>query len=33
MTFSGSNAGWDYTTDFNYSKNTNDNRNTGGISQ
>jgi iron complex outermembrane receptor protein len=30
LTFSGSNAGWDYATDFNYSKNTNDNRNTGG---
>ncbi|MGD0491842.1 MAG: TonB-dependent receptor [Steroidobacteraceae bacterium] len=30
VTFSGSNAGWDYSTDFNYSKNTNDNRNTGG---
>lgn len=31
LTFSGSNAGWDYSTDFNYGKNTNDNRNTGGI--
>jgi iron complex outermembrane receptor protein len=30
LTFSGSNGGWDYSTDFNYSKNTNDNRNTGG---
>jgi iron complex outermembrane receptor protein len=30
VTFSGSNAGWDYSTDFNYSKNTNDDRNTGG---
>ena len=30
LTFSGSNAGWDYATDFNYSKNHNDNRNTGG---
>lgn len=30
VTFSGSNAGFDYSTDFNYSKNTNDNRNTGG---
>jgi iron complex outermembrane recepter protein len=30
LTFSGSNAGWDYTTDLNYSKNTNDNRNVGG---
>jgi iron complex outermembrane recepter protein len=31
LTFSGSNAGWDYTADFNYSKNSNDNRWTGGI--
>ena len=31
MTFSGSNAGWDYAADFNYSRNTNDNRWTGGI--
>jgi iron complex outermembrane recepter protein len=31
VTFSGSNAGWDYATDLNYSKNTNDNRWTGGI--
>jgi iron complex outermembrane receptor protein len=31
LTFSGSNGGWDYSTDFNYSKNTNDNRWTGGI--
>jgi iron complex outermembrane receptor protein len=30
VTFSGSNGGWDYTADFNYSKNTNDNRNIGG---
>ncbi len=30
LTFSGSNAGWDYSADLNYSKNTNDNRNTGG---
>ncbi len=30
LTFSGSNAGWDYAADLNYSKNTNDNRNTGG---
>jgi iron complex outermembrane receptor protein len=30
LTFSGSNAGWDYATELNYSKNTNDNRNTGG---
>jgi iron complex outermembrane recepter protein len=30
VTFSGSNFGWDYSTDFNWSKNTNDNRNTGG---
>jgi iron complex outermembrane recepter protein len=30
VTFSGSNAGWDYSTDFNYSKNTNDGRNTAG---
>jgi iron complex outermembrane recepter protein len=27
LTFSGSNAGWDYSTDLNYSKNNNDNRN------
>lgn len=27
LTFSGSNAGWDYTTDINVSRNTNDNRN------
>jgi iron complex outermembrane receptor protein len=31
VTFSGSNAGWDYSTDFNYSQNKNDNRWTGGI--
>jgi iron complex outermembrane receptor protein len=31
VTFSGSNAGWDYSAGFNYSKNTNDNRVTGGI--
>jgi len=31
LTFSGSNAGWDYTTELNYSKNTVDNRWTGGI--
>jgi iron complex outermembrane receptor protein len=31
LTFSGSNGGWDYATDLNYSKNTNDNRWTGGI--
>jgi iron complex outermembrane recepter protein len=31
LTFSGSNAGWDYSTDLNYSKNSNDNRWTGGI--
>jgi iron complex outermembrane receptor protein len=31
LTFSGSNAGWDYTTELNYSKNTDDNRDTGGI--
>jgi iron complex outermembrane recepter protein len=31
LTFSGSNAGWDYSTDLNYSKNHNDNRWTGGI--
>jgi iron complex outermembrane receptor protein len=31
LTFSGSNAGWDYATDLNYSKNINDNRWTGGI--
>jgi iron complex outermembrane recepter protein len=30
LTFSGSNAGWDYTAVLNWSKNTNDNRNTGG---
>ena len=30
LTFSGTNAGWDYTTAINYSKNTNDDRNTGG---
>jgi iron complex outermembrane recepter protein len=30
VTFSGSNSGWDYSTDLNYSKNTNDDRNTGG---
>ena len=30
VTFSGSNAGWDYSADFNYSKNHNDNRNVGG---
>jgi iron complex outermembrane receptor protein len=30
-TFSGSNGGWDYSTDVNFSKNTNDNRNTGGV--
>ena len=30
LTFSGTNAGWDYTTALNYSKNTNDDRNTGG---
>jgi iron complex outermembrane receptor protein len=30
VTFSGSNGGWDYSADFNYSKNTNDDRNTGG---
>jgi iron complex outermembrane receptor protein len=30
LTFSGSNAGWDYSADLNYSKNSNDNRNTGG---
>jgi len=30
VTFSGSNGGWDYAADVNYSKNTNDNRNTGG---
>ena len=30
LTFSGSNAGWDYSADLNLSKNTNDNRNTGG---
>jgi iron complex outermembrane receptor protein len=31
LTFSGTNAGWDYATDLNYSKNSNDNRWTGGI--
>jgi iron complex outermembrane recepter protein len=31
LTFSGSNAGWDYAADLNYSKNHNDNRWTGGI--
>jgi iron complex outermembrane recepter protein len=31
VTFSGTNAGWDYSTDLNYSKNANDNRWTGGI--
>ena len=31
VTFSGSNAGWDYATDFNYSKNHNDNSWNGGI--
>ncbi len=31
LTFSGSNAGWDYTAGVNYSKNTDDNRDTGGI--
>jgi iron complex outermembrane recepter protein len=30
VTFSGSNGGWEYSADVNYSKNTNDNRNTGG---
>jgi iron complex outermembrane recepter protein len=30
ITFSGSNLGWDYAVSGNYSKNTNDNRNTGG---
>ena len=30
VTFSGSNAGWDYAADVNYSKNTNDDRNVGG---
>ena len=30
LTFSGSNGGWDYAADLDYSKNTNDNRNTGG---
>ena len=30
VTFSGSNAGWDYSADVNYSKNTNDDRNVGG---
>jgi iron complex outermembrane recepter protein len=31
VTFSGSNAGWDYATDLSYSKNEDDNRWTGGI--
>jgi iron complex outermembrane receptor protein len=31
LTFSGTNAGWDYAADVNYSKNSNDNRWTGGI--
>jgi hypothetical protein len=31
LTFSGSNAGWDYSADLNYSKNHNNNRWTGGI--
>jgi len=31
LTFSGSNGGWDYNTDINYSKNNNDNRNVSGI--
>ena len=31
LTFSGSNAGWDYTAGLDYSKNTDDNRDTGGI--
>jgi iron complex outermembrane receptor protein len=30
LTFSGTNAGWDYSTQLNWSKNTNDNRNVGG---
>jgi len=30
LTFSGSNANWDYAADLNYSKNTNDNRTVGG---
>ncbi len=30
LTFSGTNSGWDYTTELNYSQNKNDNRNTGG---
>ncbi len=30
LTFSGTNGGWDYATQLNWSKNTNDNRNTGG---
>jgi iron complex outermembrane receptor protein len=30
LTFSGSNLGWDYAADFNYSRNTNDDRNTAG---
>jgi iron complex outermembrane recepter protein len=30
LTFSGSNGGWDYSTDFNWSVNRNDDRNTGG---
>jgi iron complex outermembrane receptor protein len=31
LTFSGSNGGWDYTSEFNYSRNSNDNSATGGI--
>ena len=31
VTFSGKNAGWDYSASANYSTNTNDNRNTGGV--
>jgi iron complex outermembrane receptor protein len=31
LTFSGTNAGWDYTADLNYSKNTDDNRDTADI--
>jgi iron complex outermembrane recepter protein len=31
VTFSGTNAGWDYSADFNFSKNHNDNRNSAGI--
>jgi iron complex outermembrane receptor protein len=31
LSFSGSNADWDYSTELNYSKNTDDNRDTGGI--